>query len=265
MLQLNKSNYHSVEADREYMSRSQYLGFMSCEAKEFARLKGEWTEEKSDALLVGSYVHAWNDGTREQFKKETPEMFTKAGELKAQFKTADKMIEVLEKDPLCMFTLQGEKEVIIIAEFAGVVWKVMIDSYNREKRRKVDLKTTKSIREKHWNADQGQYVSFIENYKYPFQAAIYSEIERIAMGRPEGDWGQFFIVAVSKESCPDKEVIDMFDRDRYIIELEQVKVNMPRILAVKAGEIEPVRCERCDYCRSTRQLTGTVHYTQLIA
>lgn len=263
MLQLNRSNYHSLEADKEYMSRSQYNNFLSCEAAEMARLAGEWMEEKSTALLVGSYVHAWNEGTIEQFKKDHPEMFTQKKEPKTEFKCADKMIAILENDPLCKYTLTGEKEVILTAEFAGVAWKVMLDVVNRDKRRLVDLKTTKSIREKYWNPDIGEKESFIEQYKYPRQAAIYSEIERIAAGRPEGDWWKFYIVAVSKERIPDKEVISMHDPERYQVELEQIRLNMPRILAVKNKEIEPFRCEKCDYCRSTRKLTGAIYYREL--
>jgi len=262
-MRLNRETYHSLEADREFMSRSQYLNFLGCEAQEVARLAGEWTEEKSTALLVGSYVHSWNDGTINQFKKEHPEMFTKAGEPKAEYKTADKAITTLENDRLCMYTLQGEKEVIITAEFAGVMWKVMLDVKNSDRRRNVDLKTTKSIRERFWNPDIEEKQSFLEQYKYPLQAAIYSEIERIASGRPEFDWWKFYIVAVSKECVPDKEVIDMHDPERYVMELEQIRLNIPRILAVKAGEVEPVRCGKCDYCKSTRQLTGAVDYRKI--
>lgn len=262
-MQLDRSNYHSLAAEIYYMSRSQYNNFLECEAQEVARQDGEWVKEKSASMLVGSYVHSWNDGTRRDFIAENPGIFTQKGELKAEYKVADKMIATLENDPLCMYTLEGEKEVILTAEFAGVVWKVMLDVVNRDRRRSVDLKTTKSIREKHWNPDIGEKQSFIEQYKYPLQASIYSEIERIASGRPEGDWYNFYIVAVSKECVPDKEVIDMHDPERYAVELEQIRLNMSRILAVKNKEIEPFRCERCDYCRSTRKLSGAIHYREL--
>ena len=263
MLELSRDNYHSLEAERDYMSRSQYLGFLNCEAKEMARLSGEWTEEKSTALLVGSYVHAWAEGRRKEFIAEHPEMFKKDGGLKAEYVGADKMIAALESDPLAMFTLQGQKEVILTGEFAGVAWKVMLDAYLPEKRRMADLKTTKSIREKSWSLELEARVSFIEQYKYVFQSAIYCEIERIAAGRPEYDWLDFYIVAASKENVPDKEVIDMRDPERYVRELEAVKAVMPRIIQVKAGEVEPIRCERCDYCKSTRKLSKAVHYTEL--
>lgn len=200
-----------------------------------------------------------------EFIAEHPEMFTKSGSLKAEFKVADKMIETLEADPLVLYMLQGQKEVILTAEFAGAIWRVMLDVHNPERRRNVDLKTTSSIYELKWSPEHMARVSFVEQYKYPLQAALYSEIERIANGRPEGDWFDFFAVAVSKEAVPDKEVIDMRDPERYMQELEAVKEHMPRVLAVKSGQVEPVKCGRCDYCRSVKQLSGAVHYSQLSA
>jgi len=264
-MQLNKATYHSLAANRSYMSRSQYQNFLSCEAAAMAKLSGAWVEEPSTALLVGSYVHSWNDQSRREFIAEHPEMFTKKGELKADFKLADQMIATLEKDPFAMFMLSGQKEVVFTAEFAGALWRVMADVYNPERGRMVDLKTTKSIRELHWSDEHRAKVSFIEQYGYMTQAALYSEIERIANGRPEGDWLDFYAVAVSKESVPDKEVIYMGDPERFQQELESIKLHMPRIIMVKEGKVEPIRCERCDFCKSTKQLTGAIHYSSLSA
>ena len=262
-MQLSRDNYHSLKAEQDYMSRSQYLGFLACEAQQVAKQAGEWAEEPSDALLVGSYVHAWNECRRREFICEHPEMFTQKGELKANFKLADKMIVTLEADPLVMYMLKGEKEVIFTAEFAGTIWKVMVDVYTPEHRRLIDLKTTKSIREKAWSQAHNSRVSFIEQYNYILQAALYSEVERLASGRSRDDWFDFYAVAVSKETVPDKEIIDMRDQNRYLIELAQVETNMPRILKVKSGQVEPVRCERCDYCKSTRKIVRPVHYKEI--
>ena len=55
----------------------------------------------------------------------------------------------------------------------------------------------------------------------------------------------------------------MTDPERLVKELADVEAHMPRILAVKMGAEEPVRCENCDYCRSTKQLTGAIHYSEL--
>lgn len=260
---LNKSNYHSRDANLHYMSRSQYQGFLTCEAEAMAKLRGEWVDEPSTALLVGQYVHSWSEGARRDFIANNPSMFKKDGSLKAEYALADKIIATLEADELAMYMLEGQKEVIFTAEFAGAQWRVMADVYNLERRRMVDLKTTRSITETHWSEEHRRRVSFVEQYNYILQSALYCEIERIASGRPEGDWLEFYAVAVSKEAVPDKEVIDMRDPVRYSEELAKVAMYMPRINMVKAGEVEPVRCGRCNYCKSTKKLTGAIHYTEL--
>jgi hypothetical protein len=262
---LNRQNYHSLDAERLYMSVSQYNSFLECEARQMAMLAGAWVEERPDAFLVGEYVHCWaeGNGAKERFIEEHPEMFTKQGKPKAAFEVADKMIAALEADPLCMYMLEGEKEVIFTARFAGCLWKIRADVHRPDRRRMVDLKTTRSIREHAWNDYYRAKANFVENYKYLLTAAIYCEIERLASERPEYDWLEYYLVAVSKESVPDKEVISLIDPDRYVFELDQVRQNMPHILDVKNRKIEPTRCERCNYCRSTKVLTGAVHYSEL--
>jgi hypothetical protein len=245
------------------MSRGQYLDFLKCEAATVASLRGEWVEEQSTALLVGSYTHAWSEGALKEWIVEHPGCFKRDGQLKADYQLADKMIATLQNSPLAMYTLEGVKEVILTAEMFGTPWKVMLDAYNPEKRRIADLKTTRSITEHYWNEEFRIKESFVEHYSYVTQSAIYSEVERIAGGRPPEDWFDFYIVAVSKQDYPDKAVIDMRGPERYIQELMDIEKNMPRILAVKNGEVEPVRCNVCSYCRSTKRLTKTIHYSAL--
>ncbi len=260
---LTNENYHSLEANQTYMSRSLYDKFCDCEAATMAYLSGKWSEEASTALLIGQYVHAWSEGTLADFMAEHPECFKKDGTLKADYELANRMIETLRNDEFAMYVLEGRKEVILTAEFAGTQWKVMLDVYDPEHRRIVDLKTTRSITEHAWNAELKTKLSFIENYNYLTQAALYCEIERLASGREDGDWLSFFLAVVSKEKYPDKEIIDMRDPLRYAQELAAIKERMPRILAVKNGEIEPLRCDYCDYCRATKKLVGAVHWSKI--
>ena len=260
---LTQANYFSKEAERDFMSRSQYKGFLECEAKQIAKLNGEWLDGTNIAFEVGSYVHSWCQGTQREFVASHPNMFKKDLSLKAEYIAADKMIECLKNDEFVLYCLEGSKEKIITFGMFGCWWKVMLDVQNNKRRRIVDLKTTRSITEKVWDEETRKKVSFVEAYNYPLQSCLYTEGERIAMGREPGDYSEFLIVAVSKEKQPDKAVINMTDPERLVKELAEVEVNMPRILAVKAGVEEPIRCEACDYCRSTKQLTGAVHYSEL--
>jgi len=261
-MNLTKETYYSLEANNYYMSNSLYNSFVNCEAATMAYLAGEWVEEKPTAFLVGSYVHAWAEGTLDEFMSEHPECFTKSGSLRAEFKQAEKMIETLKVDPFAMHTLQGGKEVIMTAEIDGVPWKIKPDVYVPGKRI-VDLKTTRSIRELQWSQWNKGRVTFIEQYNYFQQVAIYLEVERINAGRSEGDWLDFYMVAVSKEKIPDKEVINLTDHERVMVELSRMMVIMPRILAIKEGRVEPFRCEACNYCRSTKRLSRALYYKEL--
>jgi len=261
MLELNNSNYYSLEADQAYMSNSQYKDFIDCEARAMAKLSGAWNEPPSEAMLLGNYVHAWSDGTLEEFKKTTPELFTQKGELYAKYNIADKMIDKLANDPFIMFLLQGEKEKIITAEFAGAIWKAKLDVRNEEGERISDIKTVRDIRGKHWDKDLGYYVSFVEAFGYLRQMALYAELERLYYGHSH--WYDPYIIAVSKEDPPDKEVISM-DTHRMEEELEEIERRMPRVLEVKYGIAEPKRCGTCRYCRETKQLSKVVHYMDLL-
>jgi len=263
MLKLTHDSYHSNAANTAYMSCSLYKSFMTCEARTMAKLNGAWVDEPSIALMVGQYVHSFNDNSRDKFIAKNPSMFKKDLSLKAEFVIADKMIETLSSDEMVMYCLEGEKEVILTVDMFGATWKGMLDVQNIERRRIVDLKTTRSITEKTWSEKDRCKVSFIEAYNYHLQSSLYSEVERIAMNRPEGDYSEFLIVAVSKEKSPDKAIINMTDPERLVRELAEVERNMPRILAVKAGEVEPIRCEMCDFCRSTKTLTKAIHYSEL--
>lgn len=257
---LTSQNYHSLEADRFYMSNSQFKAFEECEAQAMAKLSGAYIAPFNENFLLGSYVHAYVEGTLDEFKENTPELFNAKGQLFAKYENANAMLDTIRNDEFIQFLLQGQKEIIITANMFGAPWKVRMDIYNPERGRIIDLKTVKGIRDKYWNKEYGYYESFIEHYKYVRQMAVYAEIERIYNGRE--DWLEPLIIAVSKENVPDKEVIG-FDPDRLQIELNEIAEKMPRILAVKKGHESPSRCGQCNYCKRTKKLRGITHYSEL--
>ena len=268
---LTASNYHSKEANQLYMGVSQFKSWMQCEASTLHWITTGKQDEDTDALLVGKYVHCWSQGPEylEKFIEDHPEIISSRGatkgELKTDFKKAEEMIQTLQADPKVIFYLQGAKEVILTAELFGCQWKIMIDVDNDKLKYLADLKTTKSISDWGWQWSEAENrntkVSFIEEWQYMIQAAVYSEVERLARGRDNHK--DFYIVAVSKEKTTDHMIIDLTDPARMELELQKIAENLPRILQVKAGVIPPVRCERCDYCRSTKKVDKIVHYTEL--
>lgn len=267
-MNLTKSNYFSLEADRHYMSVSQFKSFTpsygGCEAQAVARLAGEFEREPIAAFMEGHYVHAWNEGTLDEFKASNPALYAStgknAGQLKANFQHCNKMIEVLESDPLVMKALAGQKEVIMTAELFGIPWKIMIDSYQPEVGIFADLKALKEIDGKWWNKDAQSYENFLDHYGYVIQMAVYAEIEKRATNRNE--WLLPHMVVVTKQDPPDHEII-YFDFDVIEQSLAIVGNHIERVKAVKAGKEPPIRCEKCEYCRITKKIERIKHYAEL--
>jgi len=134
-MKLTKENYFSLEADQNYMSNSQYKNFLECEARQMAILNGKWEKmATTPCMLIGKYVHAWNEKCLEEFKEENPEIFTLKGELRSDFKNADKVIDAISKDKLFIEALSGQTEVIFTADMFGAPWKILIDSYFPDKK-----------------------------------------------------------------------------------------------------------------------------------
>lgn len=265
--ELTKENYHSLEASRLFMGVSQFKEFDvdhgGCEAAAVAKLNGQWEDKEKLAFLVGSYVHAWNESPTafRQFCDENHEsIYKKRGGMYAPFEQADWMIDKLKNDELVTKVREGEKEVIMTAELFGVLWKIMIDIYNPAMKSFTDLKTCRSIKEKLWNDRLRYRQSFVEFYDYLLQCAVYAEVERI--NRQSEEYLSPHIIAVSKEEPPDIAVIHM-GTDFIQEKLEEVELKLPHILAVKNGEIEPIRCEVCEYCRATKKLTTVIHWSEL--
>jgi len=264
---LTPENYFSPEAAREYMSVSQYKMFRSCEAAAYAELTGEYERPDKEAFLVGHFLHAWSQGPDylDEFKCNHPEIISSQGktkgELKAPFRVAEAMIETLEADKKAMFYLRGRKEVPIVAELFGTKWKGCIDVLNDELGYILDLKTAASLTDFKYDPRIGQRVSFIEQWDYMVQSAVYSELERVAAGRDT--YRDFYIVAVTKQAPPAHEIFDLTDYERLETELNKIEANLPRILLVKSGAEPPTRCECCAYCRGTKRVGRPVHYTEL--
>jgi hypothetical protein len=264
MLQLTESNYYSIEADRELMSNSQFSAWRECEEQEYERIFHGWKKPPSTPDLVGQFFHAAFEG-EEAFAKfqddNAEEIIAKSGknvgQPKAEYRTAFKMIDVAKNDPMIHYAMTGQKEVIIVANWLGIPWKIRIDNLNRDGGYMADLKSCKDLYHREWSEEAGRKVHFIEHYGYLRQFGIYSQIESIDAGRDS--WLDFFGVFVSKQEQPDKIVL-AFNPETLRDHLDYVEKQLPRVLAVKSGKERPRRCERCLYCRETKQLRRPIDY-----
>ena len=246
---LNQNNYFSEEATRAFWSVSQFKAFDKCEAAGLAEVTGEYERETTDALLIGSYVDAHLAGEADKyFEEHKDQMFSKrGGGLLAKFKQADEIIETVRSQPLMMEYLEGDKQVIRTAELWGIPWKIKMDVFNGE--RIVDLKVVKDFGDIYQEGFGRR--SWIEYWGYDIQGAIYQKVEQISSGR--ADPLPFYIVAVTKEKVPDVAVIQI-PQDALNTAYKLVEAKIERFDFIKTGDVEPIRCEKCDYCRRTKIL-----------
>src|SRR5690625_493370 len=261
-LPLTSNNYYSLKADNQYMSVSQLKNWIECEAATKAYLKGEITKEPTGAMLVGSYTHAAFEGDKvfNQFIEENNGViFKKNGGKYADYEQADLMIESLKNDPFASFAMSGEKEQIVTANLLGIDWKCKIDNVNHQHQFFSDLKTTQDLYKRYWSEKYDGWVSFIERWDYVLQMAIYRKLI-------EQNTGQLYtpyIVAVTKEKTPNKAVVH-FEESRFDFEYEWAEMKLERVMEVKYGNADPVACGKCDYCRSVKELNGTIEVGALI-
>lgn len=277
------------------------LGYAGCEERAMAILNGEYKEEPTLAFLIGSYVDSYFEGTLETFKDENPELFattleyavpfstmreehpnlfTRNGrlksewgknkllekypkyikpvkELKACYKQAQKMVERCTRDEYFMKFMSGEKQKIFTANLFGCDWKCKLDSYIPDVAI-VDLKTSANIH-KAWRVEDYGYATFVEYWGYLTQMAVYQKVVEVNVGKKL----PCYIAVVTKEDEPEIEVIhiDQFSLDNA---LNEVQMNLPSVLMVKEGDIEPTRCGKCNYCISTKKLFKPINYRDLI-
>lgn len=272
-MKLTSDNYYTPEADREYMSCSQYQDFLSCEARALAKLQGRYIPNQSEVLTVGNYFHTAMESpeAHEEFcNQHFEEIYKtkvdrKTGEViptgkYAPYATADQMIDVCYKDPLIksLIDLKGENEVIMTGELFGVPWKIRLDKYIADRRLIIDWKTTADINKTEYNPILGERESFVESLGYMMRAAVYTEIEKQFTGNSSD--ADFVIIAISKQDPPDKAALLLNHRQRYDWELEQIEKHMMNIRRIKNGELRPRRCGMCDYCRATKVLKKIIPY-----
>lgn len=242
---LTKRNYFSRKANLEFMSVSQFKSFEKCPNAAMAELTGKYKREKTTALLVGSYVDAWAEGTLPKFKRQNPEIFKKDGTLKAEYIQANAIIERIEKDKLFMKYLSGESQVIMTGSICGVPVKIKIDSFHPDKI--VDLKIVKDF-ENIYDSEKG-LVPWFEYWGYDLQGAVYQEIVR----QNTGKLLPFYLAPATKEKTPDIDIVHV-GQDILAVAFDRFKRDVERFDAMKKKIIAPDRCELCEYCKKSKVL-----------
>lgn len=259
---LTNDNYYSLDADIAYCSASQYLDIIGrpilpgCEARAMAKLKGEWVEETTKAMLIGTILDTlWelNDMPIDEkigvIADKFPECVSTRGatkgELKTEYKQAIQLYQRTVKDEIFCKLMSGDKQTIMTGEIEGLSFKIKMDSFVPGVCI-TDLKTTQDCSRSHrkYIADSGNREPFFIAWGYDTQLAIYREIVR----QNTGDTLRCYIAAVDKKEHPLPQTIEL-SPNLLDDAMESIKANIPRIIMLKNGEIEPLECGECDYCR----------------
>lgn len=272
MKTLTQNNYYE---DKDYMSVSRFKQYLECEAKALALDTGKWVEDRDQKpLIFGNYVHSYFESAEahQKFLEEhKSDLFSsrKPYDLLADYKLADKVIAILETDPLFNNLYHGrkddqvEKEMIVIGIIAGVPFKGKIDAINHTRGYMVDLKTMKTIYGEEWCQELKRKVpgaiANIVNFHYHVQAAVYQELAKQMTGRSYKP----LIVAVSKENEPDKEILSLVE-EMLSEGLEFVSERAGHVWDVATGKVGPIKCGKCNYCRSKKKLNRIVSIRELL-
>lgn len=234
-MKLNDDTYYGKEANQAFFSVSQYKDFCKCEAMAMAKIRGEYEQKQTKAMLIGTLVDRWFEGTLDKLREESPNIFyCRNGALRADFRKADDIIKRVQRDERFMQYMSGEKQKILTFEMLGAAWKMKMDSFVSEIC-VTDLKVVQNFKS-------------LAFWRYDIQGAAYAEGVRIALGQDL----PFYLAAVTKEAVPNFDIFQV-DRPTLDMALREIEGNMPRFIAVKAGLEEPHYCGVCDYCKSVKK------------
>ena len=269
--ELTEENYYSLESRNAYLSNSDLKVAQECEYKFMKSLRGEYERPETDALLQGSLLDTMLTGTEEElvkFKADHPQIYSSRGatkgELKSGFRIIEQMYNKVVNDPKAMSYLQGEKQRIFTGNLFGVDMKCKLDIYIPNKAI-VDLKTCESIHKTYWSDEFSRRMSFVEYFKYIQQMAIYQEL----VFQNTGKHLPCYLLAVSKEPITDLELIYIDDETLhdtlYGNEFNQGLVDdITKVRMLKSGDIEPIKCGRCDLCLEEKKIERPIHFTELM-
>lgn len=247
---LTKDNYYE---DDEYMSVSAFKKLRNCEVDGMQVYNGA----TSNAMLIGSYVDSYIEGTLEEFKAEHPEIFSSRGaskgQLKSEFKQADEICKFITNDKVFSQFMSGEKQTIMTGKIKGVPFKIKMDSYSPHIAIN-DLKVMRSVTDRN-----GEYYDFITPWGYDIQLACYQEIVR----QNTNEQLLCYICAVTKEN-PINSVIVNIPQSFLDKALYEVESQIEHLYDVKMGRVEPIGCGKCNTCISQRKGTQIISLEDII-
>lgn len=252
-MKLDINNYYSIEANKQYISVSQYKNFQKCSKKAMFNLEQE-NEEDKICFLEGKLFETLIAGDIDLFMMQHPELVSSRGatkgELKANFKKVVLAANKIKQQKFIMDIIKKcKKQVIMTGNINGIEVKCCADLLDEETGNIYDLKCMANFNET-WNKENKCYMPWYYYYGYVLQMAVYQEIARQNYGKKF----ETHLIAATKEEQPDMDAIH-FDNSLLELELKEFSDNIVYYDKIKKG-IEPViKCNCCDYCKANKVIT----------
>ena len=223
---------------KKHLSFSAFMGYERCEARQKALDDGIFEFPTTQGMLEGKYLESI------LCQEPAPEgVLKKNGEPYAWAKGIEETAERMLQDNMITEYLNGKYQQQLDIKLDGVPWKVIPDIINHEKKRVIDIKKTQTFDPK-WSDTYHTKVPFWTEWNYFLQLAV-----------PAIHFGyDAFLIAATSES-PGNFDIFQFRQEDMLLAIDDAKQTVKHKLAVRKGEIAPVPCAACDFCRSVKHVT----------
>ena len=281
---INKDNYYDV---KNVLSASTIKAFENCEAAALAAIRGDYVRPSTTALLVGGYIDAALDGDDEleKFCAAHPEILnSRTGALKADYARAAEIVERCKSDPLFRaltidvpsdghqyivlgsigtdangnnIPCKGKLDFLLDSDYLRYLAEIFPawSSYFKECASMggliVDLKSAASTDEQ-WSDDAGCRIPWVQSWHYDRQLAVYRELYRQQTGLTL----PVLVMVCTKEQSPSLLPLSI-DSGTLDEGLAEAQALAPRVWhLMQSDSPDPRRCEKCAYCRATRNLSS---------
>ena len=263
---------------KSHMSNSQYGKFMDCPATAFLYAHDRYKYEMKIDAACGVLAHCDLSNDKEKldaFCRDNWHLIglkTKGAGLVKKAKDMGRCIKIArEKACYSMFwDDEVEREVPVTFEMFGIEWHAILDMVHRRHKWIADWKFLESIwHPKNCRIKVGEYEDGNDKtrpvppwikWNWWRQSAVYRQAAIRGLGfTPEN----FYYIPISTETPPDHALFTFNDKGLIADELLQIEENIGNIQKMKAGEVEPWRCEGkdCQQCRKTKVVTEATDIT----
>lgn len=223
------------------LSVSTLKEFSSCEARGLAIYKGDWEWKDKKFLQLGSYMDAGvqgGDSLTAYIDEHHDEVYRKDGKMRAEYVTATDTLNRIYSDSVFMDYLKGDTQKHLEGSLYGVPFHGYADFITDD--RIVDFKYLA-------DTEPRGLQSIVEYRKYHWQLSVYQQLAE----QSDGKRRECFLAIATKQDPAELVIVAV---PQYLLEEanEEMAKLVPRVTAIINGEVQPMPCHHCDYCRETQ-------------